>query len=216
MICGASIVTYEHIDPPFKDAKDHDPAAMALLCEGCHGKVTRKFWSKDKVKEARRYPFCKREGYSWGEFDFANLPIIQFGGMRLVGCPIPVSVAGVPLIEVRPSPQPNAPFLLSALFCDSFGRPVLRITNNVWKAHADSWDLRCEGGRIEIREASGKYALSVLCVPPTEIAIDRLHMRHGALELRGSANQLDVYRGGQLCGSYTDCGAENCSIGLML
>jgi len=32
VVCGLAIATYEHIDPPFKTAKDHDPSKIAYLC----------------------------------------------------------------------------------------------------------------------------------------------------------------------------------------
>ena len=64
VICGAGIYDYEHVDPEFKDAREHDPDRMTLLCLQCHGKVTRKIWSKEKVKAAMKDPRCKQIGYS--------------------------------------------------------------------------------------------------------------------------------------------------------
>ena len=51
--CGVAIGMYEHVDPEFHDAKEHDPERMAYLCGGCHDKVSRGIWSKDKIKEER-------------------------------------------------------------------------------------------------------------------------------------------------------------------
>ena len=51
--CGLAIATYEHIDPEFSEAKNHDWKKIAYLCGSCHDKVTRGFWSKNKIKKAR-------------------------------------------------------------------------------------------------------------------------------------------------------------------
>ena len=85
VICGGSDYTYEHIDPEFNDADAHDPNKMTLLCFACHGKVTTKKWSKEKVKQAMAAPFRKAQGYVIGknkeEFDFGfGQPYIIIGG----------------------------------------------------------------------------------------------------------------------------------------
>jgi hypothetical protein len=52
VICGLAIASYEHIDPEFHEATEHDPDKMTFLCEGCRSRVTRGVWSKDKVWKA--------------------------------------------------------------------------------------------------------------------------------------------------------------------
>lgn len=37
VVCGVAFSMYEHIDPEFCDAKEHDPNKMELLCGSCHG-----------------------------------------------------------------------------------------------------------------------------------------------------------------------------------
>jgi hypothetical protein len=98
VICGASIVEYEHFDPDFAEAREHNPARIALLCPSCHANVTRKFWPKEKVKTARLAPRCKQTNFSWGAFDFGQRhPTIRFAGTLLRNCQIPVAAGGVPL-----------------------------------------------------------------------------------------------------------------------
>ena len=38
IVCGCMLFEYAHSDPPFEDAKTHDPEKIKLLCKGCHGK----------------------------------------------------------------------------------------------------------------------------------------------------------------------------------
>jgi HNH endonuclease len=52
VVCGASIIEYEHVDPGFADAREHGPANLTLLCPQCHSKVTTGIWSKEKIKVA--------------------------------------------------------------------------------------------------------------------------------------------------------------------
>src|SRR5664280_824966 len=72
VICGSSIVDYEHVDPTFANAREHNPDCITLLCIQHHGKVTRGFLSKESVKVAMRDPCCKRQGYSNEFFDIGR------------------------------------------------------------------------------------------------------------------------------------------------
>ncbi len=46
VICRRGFYQYEHIDPPFEDAKTHVPDRMCCLCGSCHDAVTRGQLSK--------------------------------------------------------------------------------------------------------------------------------------------------------------------------
>jgi hypothetical protein len=84
VVCGSAIFDYEHVDPEFKDAEEHDPTKMALLCGSCHDKVTRRQWSKDKIKEARANPICLESGFSSEWFDYGTeAPTIVVGGATI-------------------------------------------------------------------------------------------------------------------------------------
>ncbi|MEH2485180.1 Abi-alpha family protein [Bradyrhizobium sp. AZCC 2230] len=56
VVCGKAIYDYEHFDPEFADATQHDPAGIVLLCISCHGKKTRGFLSKQTIAAARQSP----------------------------------------------------------------------------------------------------------------------------------------------------------------
>jgi hypothetical protein len=216
VICGASIITYEHIDPEFNDATEHDPAHMALLCEGCHGKVTRKFWSKAKVINARRLPKCRTVGFSHGEFDFGERsPYIKFAGFTFRNCPTPLSVSGIPVFSIEAPEELDAPFRLSATFADPQGKTCLEIVRNEWKLSSGLWDAECVGGRIEIRSQEEPYTLILKAEPPHGIAVERLHMRVKHVEFIGDTSTLETRIGNSLM-SFTGCFADNCQVGLAL
>lgn len=88
VICGCAIYHYEHIDPVFAEAKEHEPSKMALLCGGCHDKVTRGYWSKNKVKRALEQPKCFEQNFSSAMFDvdWENSEVI-LGCARFINTP---------------------------------------------------------------------------------------------------------------------------------
>jgi len=87
VVCGMAIGDYEHIDPEFRDATEHNPDRMAFLCIQCHGKVTRKFWSKEKIWKAKTQPSALRIGYATEEFDIGcDWPKISIGSFHMSEC----------------------------------------------------------------------------------------------------------------------------------
>lgn len=101
VVCGMGVYDYEHVDPEFKYAKEHDPDRIALLCPSCHAKVTRGQWSKDKIKAALLSPKAAEAGYAKEFFDFTgNHPEVILGGNTLRNCRVPIMVHGSPLISI--------------------------------------------------------------------------------------------------------------------
>src|SRR5680860_323928 len=88
VICGGAFITYEHIDPTFAEAREHDPEKMTLLCGGCHFRVTKGIWSKEKVRSAKKAPITFKNGGAKDAFDFRD-PFELFVGsnhFQDVGC----------------------------------------------------------------------------------------------------------------------------------
>ena len=50
VICRRGFYQYEHIDPPFDDATEHNPSHICCLCGSCHDSVTRGHISKEAIK----------------------------------------------------------------------------------------------------------------------------------------------------------------------
>lgn len=217
VICGSGIIQYEHVDPEYQDALVHDPQKMALLCPQCHAKVTTGFWSKQKVLEAMVRPLCKKQGYSKEVFDVGHgHPALQFGGVLLRNCPIPIQVGGAPLFKVEPPEEEGAPFRLSGLFSDSSGKVSLQIIENEWLASSSNWDVEVSGGSITIREAKGSIHLKLIAKPPDTIVVDRLNMFLNGLTFEANGDFLRVRnpQGGTM--EFTSCIADNCRVGIAL
>ena len=215
VICGSGIIQYEHVDPEFHEATEHNPEKMTLLCPQCHAKVTTGFWSKEKVLNAMRSPVCTSQGYSREVFDIGNgHPSLRFGGVLLRNCPIPIQVRGMPLFKVEPPEEEGAPFRLSGFFCDSKGDLSLKIVENEWQAGSDNWDVEVSGGAITIREGKGNIHLKLVANPPDKLTVDRLNMfLNGMLfEANGDFLRVRTAQGGTM--EFTSCIADNCHIGM--
>lgn len=215
VVCGGSIVEYEHIIPPFSEATIHDPNRMALLCPTCHSKVTSGFMAKDTVAAARTDPYCRRIGYANQFLDIGRgVPSLVFGGMRMVNCPIPIEFKGVPLFEVKEAEADSAPFRLSGNFFNSAGNQSLQIIDNEWRASASNWDVEVSGGAIIIRDDPGHISLRLVADPPSGLVVERMHMQIGQWRFIGGPDKLILKQPGGGESHFTRCLASNCRVGL--
>ena len=108
VVCGIAIYQYEHFDPPFKDAKVHDPTKITLLCASCHDRVTRGLMSKETVAVDALRPRCLQTGFSFGPFDIGReLPELAISGFRgRVTGPLLI-IDGDPILQVLPPEEEN-------------------------------------------------------------------------------------------------------------
>jgi hypothetical protein len=191
--CGIAIAAYEHIDPEFHDATEHNAQNMAYLCEGCHSKVTRRFWSKSKIKEARQAPHCVRTGRCNDAFDFAGKElVIWIGGNRIINIATILRVDDKPLLSIEPPECEQGPYRLSGEFYDDQDNLLFSIDRNEWQGESSSWDIEAVGGTITVRQGHGAVALQITCHPPQGIVIDRLNMYHGNTRFQADKDQLIV------------------------
>ena len=201
VICGLGIVQYEHVDPEFKDARSHDPDAIALLCPQCHSKITTRMWSKGRVKLAMRNPKCRQVGFAREFFDFSE------------GYP-PIQVSGHSLFKIKPPELPGEPFLFSGLFTDSRGNVSLEIEDNEWKAYSNLWDVDVQGPTIKIREAQRAVHLVLKIVQPDTIVVEKLKMSLGGLRFQADGNFLRVIFPNGNVSEFTSCIGDNCMVGM--
>jgi len=217
VICGKGIIQYEHVDPEFHDATEHDPRNITLLCPQCHSKVTTGFWSKEKVFKAMAAPVCKSQGFSKEVFDVGHgHPALQVGGLLLKNCPTPIMVHRKALLKIEPAEETDGPFRLSGNFCDSRGKLNLEVIENEWRANSENWDVEVAGGAITIREGKGNISLKLIASPPDKIIVDRLNMFLCGYKIFGNGDCLKVTvpQGNTI--ELTGCLSDNCSVGLDL
>jgi len=204
VICGASIVDYEHVIPTFEDSPTHDVDKIALLCPSHHAEVTRGFMSKNRVMEALADPFCKRAGYSFGALEAGKQhPIIKFASCTFTNCEVPLAVEDDPLIKIEMPEEPGGPYRISASFYDQNSEQSLVIFRNEWKASSDKWDVEVAAGRIIVRSGLREISLQLHFQPGLGISIERLNMRYKTIHFLADARELRVANG--ISNIFQDC-----------
>lgn len=182
VVCGAGIYHYDHVLPEYKDAKIHDPSAIALLCPSCHQKKTSKFWSTEKISAASRNPICLRNGFIKEVFDFCgDHPSFEFGGIDIKNSKAPITINDEPLFIIKEPEFEGAPFRLSGFFHDSVGNRTLEIIDNEWKASIESWDINISAGAITIKDDTTKTVLKLQAKPPHALKVETLCMVIGPI-----------------------------------
>lgn len=165
VICGALFCDYEHVDPEFKNAKNHDPNKITLLCGRCHDNVTKGIWSKEKVKEAMVNPENLKKGSSSKlplDLSGAHFPEIFFGETRFGECNVPISIYGQQILKIEQPINKGEPFLLSGVFTNDKGIKVLEIERNDLIVSSNSWDIKTSGTSIQIRNGKRDIVLDIL------------------------------------------------------
>jgi hypothetical protein len=182
VICGVAIYTYEHFNPPYKDAKVHDPKGITLLCGRCQDKTSRGQLSKQTIAEADAAPVARRKGYSFDVFDVGNVqPVIIVGSVGF-RCERAIMIGEATILGAKPPEEPGGPFRLTAMLCNKTSQEILKITDNVWRVPADNWDVQVEGQRITIRNQRSDIALVLRMEPRDLLVVERLRMFYrGAL-----------------------------------
>lgn len=192
VICGRAICSYEHIDPEFKDAKDHDPEKMAFLCEGCHSKITRKFWSKEKVFQAKKKPWCIQKGKCHSSFDVADSIIeVTLAGNKFYKSDDLIVIDNTEILKISPPEEMGAPYRLSGNFYDKIGKMIFSIKENEWVGEVTNFDINYVGGRIIIKNSYNETALQILCDPPRRLIIEKINLYYKGAKIIGDQNSLE-------------------------
>lgn len=217
VICGFGFYEYEHFDPDFADATEHNPTGMTLLCSQCNQKRARGRLSAESVALANINPKCLEQGFANELFDFHSEPLeIIFGGMEFYNCKHLIVVNERPILTVQPSPMPNSPMLLSGVFCDELGRDMLKIEENEWSVKSDNWDVDIEGPRIIIRSAPRQISLVLKMNPPKGIIVERLDMTFEGVRFKGDEQTLKFTMDGNYWHKWSGCSVRNGYVGIAI
>lgn len=179
VICRCGIYEYEHIDPEFSDAREHDANKMCLLCGQCHNKVTKGVLSKDTVfrhyKNIKNSPEAKSP---WESFDLGSSNIsIKIGNCRFEGAKELIRFGDKKILSIEP-PENGCGFpSLSGVFTKVDGSTLFSIKRNEWKGCIDAWDIEFKGRELTIKTSDKKVALKLRLNPPRELEIVTLDLR---------------------------------------
>lgn len=181
VICRAGFYEYEHIDPVFADAREHDPSRICCLCPSCHSAVTRGQRSKSSVAAAYatvQSATLDQVGNPVGPIDFyGGQAELRIGGLTY--SPMVRTVLryhGTEIIRVDPG-EDGSPGRISAIFTDDSGEPTLGLNNNAWEGSTENWDIQVVGRRITVTTQAGRVALRLRLDPPGVVVVEQLDMR---------------------------------------
>ncbi len=186
--CGCAIYEYDHVDPPFEEAREHDPRRIALLCGACHAKKTRGLLSTQTVMAALASPASKREGFSRVALDVGpdTLVAVQVGATSFKGMKNILIIDEEPVLSVLPPESRGLPPRINAVFYDRSNSLVATIVENEWRGEVSAFDIETVGSRITVRSQLREIDLSIEVVPPRGIVIHRLRMHRNGKSIVGS------------------------------
>lgn len=177
VVCGSIIYQYHHFDPPFNQAREHNPEGITLLCGDCHIRADKKLLSDITIRKAAKKPKCLEQGFSHFPLDVGErFPVVLLGNSTLTGNPTIIRAFGKRLFAIDKPEEPGGPFRISAMFYDREGNEACRIVRNEWQGLASNWDITCIGTEFTVRRAYREIALRMRSSPPDELVIDRLDM----------------------------------------
>lgn len=197
--CGSAYYHYDHLGVEFKDAKEHDPEKIVLLCGACHDLKTRRALSTETVERLAKAPYCKKKEFSWGPLDIGtDPPEVSIGNIRATNVRSLITIDGESIFSISPPEEEGAPFTISASLHDKNGRQTLRIVNNEFQVAVGNWDTVIEGQKLTIRSALRCFDLVMRVDPPRRIVIERLDMTYKNLSIKCQEGKETVIEGPSL------------------
>jgi len=162
VFCGCVLVEYEHIEPEFNDALEHDPEKMTILCPMCHDKVTKNIISKKQVLAAKGQPKGLEQGYV-NDMLFSSSDKLEFllGDMRTVNVGIVISLYGKPLFWFEETEDKVEPYTICCIFYGRAGSKVAYINRNEYIAIVGNQDVVSEGSKLTISDKKNGCILEI-------------------------------------------------------
>lgn len=140
VICGNAFIEYEHIEPEFADAIEHDPNKMTVLCSNCNQKKRLRQISAAFVFRAKENPKANQIGHAkdyWLDIGTDYRCII--GGNDFSYCFIPAIIDGLPLLWFET--EINEPPTLNFVFRNENNEIPLCISRNEIRIFSGTWDV---------------------------------------------------------------------------
>ncbi len=193
VVCGRFPYEYEHFDPEFVDAREHNPNGITLLCPTHHADKTARRISKRAVVDANANPFNETNDARWDVLlGRDGVQTIEMGTVVIEG-PGDFSLNKVPIVELRR--DDDGFWRFSAALCDEDGRRALRIEDNEVVLKRGAWDAQLEGPRLTIRSAMRRTSLEMTFLPDQRQISIRFNSRMaGGYRLVADDTAVTVWR----------------------
>lgn len=178
VICGSAIVTYEHMDPSFRDAKVHDPKKITLLCGHHQLESSKGLLSKKSIQEADANPKGAQRGYVDAVFDLGgNIPSLVLGGNEFNLRPNQVfSINELPIFKIEYPERKSRKWRLSTIFYGENNRIICHIENNELRLLPQNYDIIQVSRRFCISNDLGEKIFELEINPPDELLVTVMNL----------------------------------------
>lgn len=213
VICGSTIVEYEHFLPDFKDAKDHRKDSIALLCPTHHAQATKGIIPKEQVQEARLSPIALSRGFATENHPiFRGIPSLELGGgIELNNVLVPISVFGENIFQFTPDSSGLDITGISMRLSDQSGATMLKVRDNEWMVEAGNWDFQSIANRYIIKSQDRSCHITLIFEAPKKIVIREASFYVNGLPMVITDKGLD-FAGFHMA----DCMFSDCGIGVAI
>ncbi|MCP4492908.1 MAG: HNH endonuclease [Gammaproteobacteria bacterium] len=191
VICGQAVTHYDHVDPEWNEAKEHNPRGMTQLCGSCHDRKTRGLLSVETIRSAMKNPKCLKNGYAISPFDIGcKWPKIILGGNVHENTKELIVINGLSILSIEQDTE-DSPVLLNINFFDENEEKFFWTNkSNEWHVRSDLWDSEINGQLLKVRFKPRGFLLKLKFNPPNQIYVDELKMNYKGIRLRADKNGL--------------------------
>ncbi|MRT50596.1 hypothetical protein [Raoultella sp. RIT712] len=170
VICGVLFTDYEHIDPEFHVASEHDPEKMTLLCGTHHDDVSYKRLTKQDVWDAKKNPYNKKHKSLYAKINpqggeasvkFGSNTIGSGDGNNVKINQVAMKLYGKPILWFENKEQVDSPIQVCAIFYNKNKHPHAYVNRNIFRRQVDECDIEAIGHRIKIRIGLRDIALTL-------------------------------------------------------
>ncbi|MGN6525788.1 MAG: HNH endonuclease signature motif containing protein [Burkholderiaceae bacterium] len=186
VICGVGFIEYDHFDPEFADAQEHNPDGIVLLCPHHHALKTKNpaWLPLDDLRAASKQPHAVRAGYSeWQYPSGRQPPTVSFGEVTCKNVGTVFEVNGQSILSIRPPSEPGGKYLLSAFLVNADATEMIEIIDNEARTSTENWDMTIEGATIKVWTACRSVALVMRITENQDLTIDELEMTYRGVEI---------------------------------
>lgn len=183
IICGIPVIEFDHVDPPFKDARSHDKDAIVCLCPNCHAKKSKGFISAEFLKKAMAAPFNSNKQYiNYRLFDGATLsPRIFIGQNELHEIGEAIQIYGNHILGFSTNRFDTEKFFMSLNLCDQYKRKIISIEEDELIFKSDMYDFEINGTKISAANRECEFNLEFL-------------LKDGAIHIRNLYYYFDIFK----------------------
>lgn len=216
VVCGCSLITYEHIIN-FSDVDQHRAEDMAVLCENCHGKVTRGQLSKEYVRGKKANPKALEDGFARDVFfTCSEQPTVILGDTEIKDVETHLMIGHDPIIWIKAPDDEGGQVRLNLALSNKSGSRILEIVDNEWRVNKANWDVETTANRMRFRKSKGNISLEIEFQAPDKFKITRMNMLHKGFSIFLDRSGLQLRYGSFWNVSLSGNLIQRCKVGIRI